>query len=98
MELDRQYFSYSFLLVRVAPLARKKLQCKLPVIKQIQSACSAVKIETAIQVLEKISGAASLKEDELNVIGELISNMCGALEVHQLTAKGMPEKKLVKHL
>lgn len=65
---------------------------KLPVIKQIQHTCSVQDIETAISVLENTSEAASLKEEELNVIGELISNLCGALEVHQLIAEGMPEK------
>ncbi len=65
---------------------------KLPVIKQIQRSSSPEQIETAIGVLEAVSEAASLKEEELNVIGELISNMCGALEVHQLIAEGMSEK------
>jgi hypothetical protein len=65
---------------------------KLPVIKQIQRNCSVEQIETAIAVLEATSEAASLKEEELNVIGELISNMCGALEVHEMIAEGMSEK------
>lgn len=65
---------------------------KLPVIKQIQRSCSVAQIETAITVLENTSEALSLKEEELNVIGELISNMCGALEVHELVASGMSEK------
>lgn len=65
---------------------------KLPVIRQIQRSCSQEEIETAIKVLEATSEAASLKDEELNVIGELISNMCGALEVHQMIAEGMPEK------
>lgn len=65
---------------------------KLPVIRQIQRSCSAGEIETAIKVLENTSEAASLKSEEVDVIGELISNMCGALEVHQLIADGMPEK------
>ncbi len=65
---------------------------KLPVIKQIQRSCTPADIETAIAVLEAASEAASLKEEELNIIGELISNMCGALEVHQLVAEGMSEK------
>jgi len=66
---------------------------KLPVIKQIQRTCTVAEIETTIQVLENTSEAASLKEEELDVIGELISNCCGALEVHQLIADGMPEKE-----
>jgi len=65
---------------------------KLPVIRKIQQTNSAAAIETAIQVLENISEAPSLKPEELDVIGELISNMCGALEVHQLIAEGMSEK------
>ena len=65
---------------------------KLPVIKQIQRSSSIEEIETAIKVLENTSEAATLKEDELNVIGELISNMCGAIEVHRLVADGFLEK------
>lgn len=65
---------------------------KLPVIKQIQRSSSVEEIETAIKVLENTSEAATLKEDELNVIGELISNMCGAIEVHRLVADGLSEK------
>ncbi|MEZ4798618.1 MAG: hypothetical protein R2809_02340 [Flavobacteriales bacterium] len=65
---------------------------KLPVIKQIQRTSTVEEIETAIKVLESTSEALGLKEEELNVIGELISNMCGALEVHEMVASGMSEK------
>ncbi len=65
---------------------------RLPVIKQIQRSSSVEEIETAIKVLENTSEAASLKEEELNIIGELISNMCGALEVHNLVNEGFSEK------
>lgn len=65
---------------------------KLPVIKQIQRTSSVAEIETAIKVLEATSEAAGLKEEEMNVIGELISNMCGALEVHEMIANGMTER------
>jgi hypothetical protein len=65
---------------------------RLPVIKQIQRTSTVAEIETAVKVLENISEAATLKEEELNVIGELISNLCGAQEVHQLIAGGMTEK------
>lgn len=65
---------------------------KLPVIKQIQRTSSVAEIETAIKVLEATSEAAGLKEEEMNVIGELISNMCGALEVHEMIAHGMTER------
>lgn len=65
---------------------------KLPVIKQIQRTSSVKEIQAAIQVLENVSEAASLKDEEVEVIGELISNMCGALEVHQLLDDGFSEK------
>ncbi|EAZ81497.1 DUF6952 family protein [Algoriphagus machipongonensis] len=65
---------------------------KLPVIKTIQRTCTPEQIETALEVLENISEAPSLKEPEIDVIGELISNLCGAMEVHQMVSEGMSEK------
>lgn len=65
---------------------------KLPVIKTIQRTCTPEQIETALAVLENISEAPSLKEPEIDVIGELISNLCGALEVHEMIEGGMNEK------
>jgi len=65
---------------------------KLPVIKQIERTSSVEEIEATIKVLESTSEAASLKEDELDMIGELISNLCGAIEVKQLIADGLSEK------
>lgn len=65
---------------------------KLPLIRQAQRTSSVTEIEAAIKVLENISETPSLKDEELDIIGELISNLCGALEVHQLIADGMPEK------
>jgi hypothetical protein len=65
---------------------------KLPVIKQIQKTCSVDEITNTIAVLENISEVASIKDEELDVIGELISNLCGALEVHKLVSEGLLEK------
>ena len=65
---------------------------KLPVIRQIQKSATVEEIETTIKVLESISEAPSLKSEETDVIGELISNLCGALEVHQLISEGSSEK------
>ncbi|WP_026953040.1 DUF6952 family protein [Algoriphagus mannitolivorans] len=65
---------------------------KLPVIKTIQRTCTTEQIEATLAVLENISEAPSLKEAELDVIGELISNLCGALEVQEMIAEGMSEK------
>lgn len=65
---------------------------KLPVIRQIQRTSSVEEIETAIKVLENTSEAATLNDEELELIGELLSNMCGAVEVHQLLAEGLSER------
>jgi len=68
---------------------------KLPIIKQIQRTCSAAEIESAIKVLENVSESTSLKGEDIDVIGELISNMCGALEVHDMVLGGMTERDAV---
>ena len=65
---------------------------KLPVIRHIQRTASVADINSAVKVLENLSEAPSLKDEELDVIGELISNLCGALEVHEMITGGMAEK------
>ena len=47
----------------------------------------------ALEVLEDLTEVSSLKDEELDVIGELISNMYGALEVNAETKKGTPKKE-----
>lgn len=69
---------------------------KLPVIKQINSfieSKEAKVVAQSIELLEHISESRSIKDDELDVIGELISNMYGALEVHKMIDAGKPEKE-----
>ena len=65
---------------------------KLPLIRQIQKTATVEEINTTIKVLENISEVASLKPDEIDVLGEMISNHCGALEVHESIANGLTEK------
>ncbi|WP_430898269.1 MULTISPECIES: DUF6952 family protein [unclassified Paraflavitalea] len=65
---------------------------KLPLIRKIQQNASVEEIEATIKVLEAASESPSLKGEEIDVIGELISNCCGALEVHQMISEGMAEK------
>lgn len=68
---------------------------KLPVIKQlnkfIQDNDEDYIIET-LETLENLTEVPSLKDEELDVIGELISNMYGALEVHKMIKSGTTEK------
>ncbi|CAN1488547.1 hypothetical protein MCEGE10_00141 [Flavobacteriaceae bacterium] len=69
---------------------------KLPVIKHltqfIEDNDQDYLIET-IEVLEALTEIPSLKDEELDVIGELISNMYGALEVHKMVKGGMDKKE-----
>ena len=53
---------------------------KLPIIKTIASDDKILEgdIKTTIRILEKIAQARGLKDEELDVIGELISNLEGA--------------------
>lgn len=69
---------------------------KLPVIKHltnfIQENDEDYVIET-IETLEALTEVSSLKDEELDTIGELISNMYGAIEVNNSIKKGKPQKE-----
>lgn len=69
---------------------------KLPVIKHltgfIEENDEDFVIET-IETLEALTEVSSLKDEELDVIGELISNMYGAIEVNKMTKNGTPKKE-----
>ena len=69
---------------------------KLPVIKHltnfIEENDEDFVVET-IETLEALTEVSSLKDEELDVIGELISNMYGAIEVHKMTKDGTPKKE-----
>lgn len=68
---------------------------KIPVIKHITEFIEqkdADFIEETIAVLEHLSELESLKDEELDVIGELISNLYGALEVRKSMEDGLSKK------
>lgn len=68
---------------------------KLPVIKNLVSFIEGhdedYVLET-IEVLENLSEAQGLKDEELNVIGELLSNLYGSIEVAKEIRLGVPQK------
>jgi hypothetical protein len=69
---------------------------RLPLIKHINSFIvenDADFVEEAIQVLEHLSESKGIKDEELDVIGELLSNLYGALEVNKSIREGTPEKE-----
>ena len=47
----------------------------------------------AIETLEDLTECENLKDEELDVIGELISNLYGAIEVQGLIKEGKPKKE-----
>ncbi len=68
---------------------------KLPVIKHltnfIEENDQDYVLET-IETLEALTEVPSLKDEELDVIGELISNLYGAVEVDKMIKEGIPKK------
>ncbi|WP_353182197.1 hypothetical protein [Parapedobacter lycopersici] len=69
---------------------------KLPVIKHLVEFIAQndqdYVLET-IETLEALTEVPSLKDEELDVIGELISNMYGAIEVDKLIKAGADRKE-----
>ncbi len=68
---------------------------KLPIIKHLTDFIEerdADFVEETIETLESLA-EAPLKDEELDVIGELLSNLYGALEVHRDIKAGTPKKE-----
>jgi hypothetical protein len=69
---------------------------KLPVIKHLTSFIEQNDEDYILETIETLEGLtelSSLKDEELDVIGELISNMYGALEVNKAIKNGVPQKE-----
>ena len=49
----------------------------------------------AIETLEHLTESENLKDEELDVIGELISNLYGAIEVQEMVDSGTPRKDAI---
>ena len=65
---------------------------KLPVIRHLQKNHDQEKLENTLEVLESFCDHRSVTDEEMDVVGELISNICGALEVQKMIDEGMPER------
>ncbi|HZJ35794.1 MAG TPA: hypothetical protein VFD29_04140 [Gillisia sp.] len=64
---------------------------KLPIIRHLQRNNDSVKLQHTIEVLESFTEHRSVSEEEMDVIGELITNLCGAVEVHAMIVEGASE-------
>ncbi len=65
---------------------------KLPVIRHLQKNNEVEKLENTIEVLENFTEHRSVSDEEMDVIGELLTNLCGAVEVHKMIENGVSER------
>jgi hypothetical protein len=65
---------------------------KIPVIRQFVQNTTKEDLEATLNVLEAFCEFRGVSEHEVDVAGELITNICGALEVHASIAGGALEK------
>ncbi|HET8839368.1 MAG TPA: hypothetical protein VFM82_10290 [Flavobacteriaceae bacterium] len=65
---------------------------KLPVIRHLQKNNEVLKLQNTVEVLESFTEHRSVSDEEMDVIGELITNLCGAIEVHKMIESGVPER------
>ena len=66
---------------------------KLPIIRQFYQTQTPENLEKTVEVLEAFCEFRGATEEDINVAGELITNICGALEVHNNVKNGMSEKE-----
>ncbi|UIR55776.1 hypothetical protein LZQ00_16095 [Sphingobacterium sp. SRCM116780] len=68
---------------------------KLPVIKHITEFIEQNDLDYVLETIETLESLveAPLKDEELDVIGELLSNLHGAVEVHKLVKEGNSKKE-----
>lgn len=68
---------------------------RLPIIKHIVEFIEqndSDYIEETISVLEHLTESSNIKDEEIDVIGELLSNLYGAVEVNQAIINGSNKK------
>ena len=69
---------------------------KIPIIKHLVNFVEANDedyIHETLEVLESLADVPTLKDEELEVIGELVSNLYGAIEVNKEITDGTPKKE-----
>lgn len=66
---------------------------KLPVIRNIVDNNTQADIAACINLMENLIYARGIKDHELDVIGEILSNLHGAVEVNNLINQGVERKE-----
>jgi len=54
-------------------------------------------VHETLETLEALTEVSSLKDEELDVIGEIISNLYGAIEVSKEVQNGVPQKEALNN-
>lgn len=65
---------------------------KLPIIRQFYQNNSAENLEKAVEVLESFTEFRGVTDEQLSVIGDLMTDILGAIEVHEQVKNGTSEK------
>ena len=71
---------------------------RLPIVKKVVQFIDendSNQVEQAVDLLTTISEARGIKDEEMVVIGELLSNMFGGLEVTQAVKEGATPKQAI---
>lgn len=69
---------------------------RLPIIKHVLGFIESHDedwVKETIELLENMTEISSLKDEELEVMGELLSNLYGTLEVNQMVKDGTDKKE-----
>ncbi|GAB3653235.1 hypothetical protein GCM10028791_23270 [Echinicola sediminis] len=69
---------------------------RLPIIKHVLSFIEENDedwVNETIELLESMTEISSLKDEEIEVMGELLSNLYGSLEVSKMIKDGMDKKE-----
>ncbi|MGE6218202.1 DUF6952 family protein [Nubsella zeaxanthinifaciens] len=61
---------------------------KVPVIRQFFENSTPEQLNATLEVLEAFCEFRGVSEAEIDVAGEMITNICGALEVHESVKSG----------
>jgi len=54
-------------------------------------------VNESLEVLEYLCDYSGIKDEEVDVLGEMISNLYGALEVHKEIKDGQPQKEALNN-
>lgn len=66
---------------------------KIPIIRQLFENNTPENLEATLTVIESFCEFRGVSEGEVDFAGEMITNICGALEVHESVKGGMADRE-----